>query len=543
MRKVVRLMSCLAVLSWAQTLMAATLVSIAVTPANTYLSAGNVLQFTAMGKYSDGTIRDITSSVTWTSSVVGVAPISGTGLASANGGGVTSISANSGPVTGSTTLNVRIASSFFGLSVNQLTTDPWPTTVGIPFATFRTLGSSIKWADIETCDPSMAINPMSCYDWTKLDNWLARLRPGQDVLFTLFATPTWASSKPSDTSCAFLSQNGPGICDPPKGLAADGTGDDHLWTDFITALYNHVAIKYGPNTIKYWEVWNEPNVPSEWKPTDLMNYPQAQLLTMARDAYNVIKTQSALYNAPAFVTTPAVTDATTAVTQGHWLWNYLEAGGGAYADIIAVHGYIDTGRCATGHCPIAENVSALIENTRYTMMMKGQQTKPLQVTEGSWDCEKVGSACVSTITDPDLQAAFTAKYYAIQASKAVAKFAWYGFDFPEAGNFWNATPPPGQLNSAGVAYQQIHQWLVGAVPTAACSPSGTVWTCDYKLPPNLERLVWDSSCTDVMCQTSYSVPPGYTSCTNLDGTACAITAGVTWIGLKPILLATMVPNN
>ncbi|MBF0557905.1 MAG: Ig-like domain-containing protein [Nitrospirae bacterium] len=88
----------------------ATLVSIAVTPANPTIAKGGTEQFTATGTYSDGSTQIITSSVTWSSSATSVATIAGTnGLASSVATGTTIISAISGSISGTTTLTVTPA--------------------------------------------------------------------------------------------------------------------------------------------------------------------------------------------------------------------------------------------------------------------------------------------------------------------------------------------------------------------------------------------------------------------------------------------------
>jgi uncharacterized protein YjdB len=83
----------------------AALASIQVTPANLTKKNGKQ-QFTASGTYSDGTTADITGSVTWTSSNAAVATISSSGLATIQKSGTTTITAQRGPVAGSTTLKV-----------------------------------------------------------------------------------------------------------------------------------------------------------------------------------------------------------------------------------------------------------------------------------------------------------------------------------------------------------------------------------------------------------------------------------------------------
>ncbi len=84
----------------------ATLSSIAVTPANTSITIGNAQQYTATGTYSDGTTKDLTGSVTWSSSHTSVATISTGGLATGIAAGSSVISATKGAYSASTVLTV-----------------------------------------------------------------------------------------------------------------------------------------------------------------------------------------------------------------------------------------------------------------------------------------------------------------------------------------------------------------------------------------------------------------------------------------------------
>ena len=88
------------------TVTAATLVSIAVTPANPSIAAGQQQQFTATGTYTDGSHQNLTSTATWTSSAPSVATISAGGLATGVAAGSTTITATSGSISGSTGLTV-----------------------------------------------------------------------------------------------------------------------------------------------------------------------------------------------------------------------------------------------------------------------------------------------------------------------------------------------------------------------------------------------------------------------------------------------------
>ena len=84
--------------------------SIAVTPANPSIPVGITQQFTATGTYSDGTSRDITAQVIWSSSNTSIATVNSSGLATAVAAGTgTTITATSGKISGSTTLTVNSA--------------------------------------------------------------------------------------------------------------------------------------------------------------------------------------------------------------------------------------------------------------------------------------------------------------------------------------------------------------------------------------------------------------------------------------------------
>ena len=91
------------------TVTAAALVSIAVTPVNPSVAAGNKQQFTATGTFSDSTTQNLTGSVTWASGTTTVATIAAGGLATTLKVGTSTISATSGSVVGSTTLTVTAA--------------------------------------------------------------------------------------------------------------------------------------------------------------------------------------------------------------------------------------------------------------------------------------------------------------------------------------------------------------------------------------------------------------------------------------------------
>src|SRR5206468_663501 len=135
-----------------------TLTSLAVTPTNPSIVTGGTQQFTATGTFSDGSTQDLTTSVTWASSVTAVATISNTtgsqGRATAVGTGSTTISATSGSVSGSTVLTVTGGGGGAPISfvqANASTNDAVASTIAQAFTTANTAGNlivvAVSWGD------------------------------------------------------------------------------------------------------------------------------------------------------------------------------------------------------------------------------------------------------------------------------------------------------------------------------------------------------------------------------------------------------------
>jgi len=95
-----------------------TLASIQLSPSSATLAIGISQQFTVAGTYSDGSIGDVSSTVTWSSSNPNVAKVSSSGVATTVGQGSVSIIASSGTVQGSTTLTVPQSSGGLVLNTN-----------------------------------------------------------------------------------------------------------------------------------------------------------------------------------------------------------------------------------------------------------------------------------------------------------------------------------------------------------------------------------------------------------------------------------------
>ena len=98
----------------------ATMVSIAVTPANASIQASATQQFTATGVFSDSSTEDMTKSVSWTSSDAGKATIQSSGLATGVAGGSVTITAASAGKTGTAALAISAPPTLTSIDISPL---------------------------------------------------------------------------------------------------------------------------------------------------------------------------------------------------------------------------------------------------------------------------------------------------------------------------------------------------------------------------------------------------------------------------------------
>jgi len=439
------------------------------------------------------------------------------------------------PGGGGTTGGGTPQDTYFALNLGP--SKPWPDSVGVKFGIWRTLGAQLRWTDLQPVPPptptSDPTDP-SYSDWATFDKYFALAAGnGQKILFTAYYTPSSISQQPGATCQSDTTGNQtPGGCYP----AVDVENGDVYWKDFLTAVYKHVTASGWH--ISTWECWNEPNIPSEYSGS------LADLSTMCADLRSTI---SALDPTAKF-TTPAPTRPVGAGNNNvvTWLSAWLSVPQNVQsADIIAFHGYVclDASSCSASN---AEEVATGVVNPlKSALAATPAATMPLWDTEGSDDAGN------QPIANPDLHAAFLARFSILQQSAGVATFAYWGWDF---GNGINLVDTPSDdpnatsttLTPAGIAWQQLYAWTVGATYTSGCAANGSIYTCPLKGASGAsEMIVWDaanvSGCSNDVCgNTSFTIPSGssFSHCTDLAGNACSsgISGGTVLIGAKPVLL-------
>lgn len=400
---------------------------------------------------------------------------------------------------------VVVPASFFGMT----TTDP----NDYPAVTIGALGHPVTfaWGWIE--------RSKGVYTWTGFDRHVTAAQShGVDLMITFGQTPGWAVTNQS--TCKVNA--GVALCTAPPADIQD-------WKDFITQVATHFKGK-----VKYYELWNEANSRTFWSGTI------ADMIDLAAAAYPIIKS----IDPDAMVLTPSVTGpvgTSLANDAGTWMTQYLQAGGSLYADGSTFHGYL--GRAGVRPYPMPEQdttpgcisegdcqKSVITKATTFRQIFdeNGLAGKPMFDSEGSW-----GN---SNITDPDQQAAFLARWYLLQASNKVDRAYWYtwggGSTQPWGGIETDAHTP----TSAGIAYNQVYNWLVGATLTPCqAAGDGTTWTCDLTRPGGYQaQVVWNTAVAE-----PYIPAAQFTQYRDLAGNTVPILSGsLVTIGEKPILLET-----
>lgn len=213
-------------------------------------------------------------------------------------------------------------------SVSQIYT-PTPWVSGGIVGTFRLWdGNGCTWR---------AINSVKgVYNWSYLDQYIAAIKANgvAQVIYNLGCGPDWAT--PSG-----YAQN-PGTCMGYNSAAPNSINNVGQtisdWNVWCAAVATHFVAS-GLTGVVY-EIWNEVNgntTPGVASNPTGFNGTVQQLLDLARNARATILA----IDPTAKFTTPNFTGPTGIVAVGdqNTLDNYLSLGGGAYADIISVHGY------------------------------------------------------------------------------------------------------------------------------------------------------------------------------------------------------------
>lgn len=336
---------------------------------------------------------------------------------------------------------MRFSLDFVGMHTLSPTRH-WPQ---VSFGSVRPAGTS--WGAMEPARGQ--------FDWHSLDTWVAQSESHHVQLDYVFVnTPRWASTRP-DEPC-------PGH---RFGCAAPPNADD--FSAFVTTLVTRYR-----GRISSYELWNEPNGSGFWTGTP------KQMVELAARAYPIIKS----IDPSAIVTSPAVSSSGWPLSHDAWLDQYLTAGGGEFADVIAWHGY--AGRNDRPALP-PEGLSEQIAALRKVLAKHGLGHLPIWNTEGGWGKD-------AQLSDENAQADFLVKWFMINFTNGITRAYWYQWDNPDWGTLWREGTG---ITPAGRAAQQVVSWLDGVTAAAPCAPihGSQLWECQLEKGDKLFRVAWSAS--------------------------------------------------
>ena len=368
-----------------------------------------------------------------------------------------------------------VPSTFFGMHTMQ--PYDWPT---VPFGALGK-GSGVNWAYVEPARGE--------FNWSRLDQYVNDAQAkGVGMFYIGGGVPPWAAADQS--SC----QSG------PYGTSCTSTvANLEDLQNFMTALITRYK-----GRIQIYELFNEPQNSFTGTMAELVAYTKAE--------HDVIRS----LDPTATILSPSP------ISYGYpYLDAYFAAGGTRDIDGVAMHAYPDPANDA------AEAITGgLTTGVKAVMTKYGLSAKPLWNTESSWGYESDGA-----ITDPNLRAAFVARYYLLHWSMGITRSYWYGWDNTNIGTMWSTEG----VSEAGIAYEQVYNWMTGATMQQPCSGSGyhAIYTCDLTLSNGSQaRAVWNTD-----GNSTYTAPSQFTQYRTLQGGFFNIESNheVT-IGLEPILL-------
>ena len=328
-----------------------------------------------------------------------------------------------------------IPGTLFGMHIHRIaTTTPWP---AVPFGAWRLWDAYVAWPSLEP--------QKDHWNLKELDLYIEAAKEHQvEILLPLGLSPQWASSHPDEKSAYGL-----GNAAGPARLGA--------WQDYVRTL----ATRY-KGRVRAYEIWNEPNLKQFYSGSI------PEMLQLAGAAYTIIKE----IDPQAVVCSPSATGPDGV----HWLDQYLEQGGGKYADVIGFHFY-------TNPEP-PEDMLPLIQHVKAVMHKYNVSNMPLWNTETGWAIENrlsvvpAAPASVkfnSVVLSEERAAAYLARTYILNWAESVQRLYWYSWD----NNVMGLTEADGRtVKLPGRAYTEVQGWLLGARMHSCQSDETGTWMCE-----------------------------------------------------------------
>ena len=273
-------------------------------------------------------------------------------------------------------------------------------------AGFHWLRQEFPWQDIEIHgkgDFEDRRNPPAKSAWTKYDQIVDLAEKyGMELIVRVSTPPAWSRAVNNEQN-TFA---------PPDNYADFG--------DFV-----HTLVSRYRGRIRYYQIWNEPNIYPEWGSGAISPEDYTRLLkiaaTRAREADpNVVIISGAL--ASTIALQPDAPPPNNALNDLIFLQRMYDAGAAPYFDIMAMQDYgLWSGPTDRRMHPRVMNFSRP-QFVRDVMVANGDAAKPIWISEMAWNAAPEGVPANYGRVSPETQA----RYEVLAYQRILAEWPWVG---------------------------------------------------------------------------------------------------------------------
>lgn len=375
-----------------------------------------------------------------------------------------------------TSVATRLTASSFGFTINKWDSirSDWPDSLGAGL--LRIWNNGTYWAQLE---PTQGIWNSKALE--RLDNFvsMARLRtPKADVVITLGLTPPWATSNCTLADGYNDEPGAPPACSSPPTT----TAQRDAWKNYVRTI----ATRYLKDGVRYFELWNEPDIMFSGSHQDLVN--------LAADTKATLESVSPGYFK---LIAPSTTANGTELLDG-----FLAKGGGKHVDIIGYHSYYSAS-------DVERKISADTANVYFRLAHHKVANKPIWNTEGAPECtENTSLNCLSADISPTVaaQRSLHIRTMAAHLANGVSNFSYYhleGASNDPDMRRWLALSfkmdgSPQLLSPLGSGFSRAVNWMLDKGATDAWSQPSTpirVMRLGTTSATEAGALVWNTSAT------------------------------------------------
>ena len=213
---------------------------------------------------------------------------------------------------------------------------------------YKVKAAKIGWIRVDIAWNAIEIKKGK-YDFSQIDRIVKYAKSNDlSILAIIGGTPGWANG-------------GKGFSYPPNNV--------NDWTNFVVKVVRRYS-----GTIKYWEIWNEPNL-KEFFAYDKDVFVKKIFLPAAKKVKNI--------NSKLFIVGPALSNSTTQGSEWYFWMKYILTNCKDYIDIVSHHIYDNRGVLYIYE--ILEKGEGLIPSVLEIIAESGFSNKPFWITETGWN--------------------------------------------------------------------------------------------------------------------------------------------------------------